>query len=92
MLLVWEMEIIIQNQLCNQVADLAIWKQTYLALILLHVNLVPKDHKREVLWVMWASLDEELVSPTVESLERLCTVYIVYEYTAVCTTVECYTE
>ena len=92
MLFVWEMEIIIQNQLCNQVADLAIWKQTYLALILLHVNLVPKDHKREVLWIMWARLDEELIAPAVQSLKRLRTVDVVHEHTAVRSTVECNTE
>ena len=57
MLFVWEIEIIIQNQLCNQVADLAIWKQTYLALILLNINLVAQDDERKVLRIVRASLN-----------------------------------
>ena len=37
---------------------------------------------------MWARLDEELISPSVESLERLGAVNVVDEYTAVRAAVE----
>ena len=37
---------------------------------------------------MWARLDEELISPAVESLERLGAVNVVDEYTAVRAVVE----
>jgi hypothetical protein len=43
--------------------------KTYLALVLLNVNLVPQYNKREVLRVMWARLNKELVPPTVKCLE-----------------------
>jgi hypothetical protein len=41
----------------------------YLSLILLDVNLIPKDDKRKVFRVVRASLDEELVPPAVQRLE-----------------------
>jgi hypothetical protein len=43
----------------------------YLSLALFHVDLVPENNKGEVLGVMWARLDQKLVSPTVQGLERL---------------------
>ena len=64
----------------------------HLSFILLHINLVAQYHKREVLRIMWACLDEELVSPAIERLERLGAVDVVDKDTAVCSTVECYTE
>ena len=62
--------------------------RAYLTFALLHINLVAEDDEGEVLRVMWASLDEELVPPAVESLERLGAVDVVDEYTAVRATVE----
>ena len=64
----------------------------HLSLVLLHVNLVSEDHEREILGIMRAGLDQELVAPTVQSLERLGAVHVVHEHAAVCTTVECDAE
>ena len=55
---------------------------------LLQINLVAEHDEREVLRVVWARLDEELISPAVESLERLGAVNVVDEYTAVRAAVE----
>lgn len=61
---------------------------SYLALVLLHIYLIAKDDEREVLWIVWAGLDEELVPPAVKRLEGLGTVHIVYENAAIGTTIE----
>jgi hypothetical protein len=42
---------------------------TDLAFAFFHVDLISKDNEREVLWIMWACLDEEFVSPAVEGLK-----------------------
>ena len=63
-----------------------------LPLILLHIDLVAQHDEGEVLGVPGASLDEELVPPTVQSLERLGAVDVVNEDAAVCATVEGDTE
>ena len=63
-------------------------RKTYLSLVLLHINLVAEDDEGEVLRVMWTSLNEELVPPAVESLERLGAVDVVDEYTAVRAAIE----
>ena len=42
---------------------------THLTLILLNINLIAQYDKGEVLRIMWAGLNEELVAPTIESLE-----------------------
>ena len=47
------------------------------------VDFVAEDNKREVFGVPRAGLDKELVSPTVEGLERICVCDIKYKYTAV---------
>ena len=63
-----------------------------LSLILLHIDLVTQHDEGEVLRVPGASLDEELVPPTVQSLERFRAVDVVNENAAVCTAVERDTE
>lgn len=45
--------------------------EPYLSLVLLDIDLIPEDDKGEVLWVMGARLDEELVPPAVQRLEAL---------------------
>lgn len=62
--------------------------QTYLTFVLLNVNLVAEDNERKVLWVMGASLNKELIAPAVKSLKRFRAVDVVYEYTAVCASIE----
>jgi hypothetical protein len=64
----------------------------HLSLILLHVNLISQYHKWEVLRIMRARLDEELVPPAIQSLERFGTVNVINKDTAVCPTVKCYAE
>ena len=64
-----------------------IW-HPYLTLALLHINLVPQHDEGEVLRVMWARLNQELVPPAVECLKGLGAVDVVDEYTAVRATVE----
>lgn len=59
-----------------------------LPLILLHIDLVSQYDEGEVLGVTRAGLNEELVPPTVQSLERLGAVDVVHEDTAVRSTVE----
>ena len=63
-----------------------------LPLILLHVDLVAQHDEGEVLGVPGAGLDEELVPPTVQGLERLGAVDIVNEDAAVRTAVKRDTE
>ena len=63
-----------------------------LPLILLHVDLVAQHDEGEVLRVPGAGLDEELVPPTVQGLERLGAVDIVNEDAAVRTAVKRDTE
>ena len=63
-----------------------------LPLVLFHINLIAQHDKGEVLGVSGAGLDEELVPPAVQGLERLGTVDIVDKDAAVCTTVERDTE
>lgn len=65
---------------------------SYLPLVLLHIDLVPQHDEGEVLRIPWAGLDEELVPPTVQGLERLGAVDIINEYAAVCTAIERDTE
>jgi hypothetical protein len=43
----------------------------HLSLALLYVNLVAKDNKWKILWVMGTCLNQKLVSPAVQCLERL---------------------
>ena len=62
---------------------------TYLSLVLLHINLISQDDKWEILRVMRARLNQELVAPTVESLKGLGAVDIVYQNAAVCATIKC---
>ena len=63
-----------------------------LSLILLHIDLVTQHDEGEVLRVPGASLDEEFVPPTVQSLERLGAVNVVNEYATVRATIERDTE
>ena len=65
---------------------------SYLTLALLHINLVPEHDEGEVLGVVWARLDKELVPPAVESLKRLGAVHVVDENAAVRATVESHTQ
>ena len=64
-----------------------VWR-AYLTLALLHINLVPENNEGEVLRVVWACLNEELVPPAVECLKGLGAVDVVDEYAAVRATVE----
>lgn len=59
-----------------------------LSLILFDVNLVPKNDKWEVLWIMWTRLNKEFVPPAVERLEALGAIDVVYKHTTISTTVE----
>jgi len=59
-----------------------------LPLIFLHIDLVAQHDEGEVLGVPGASLDEELVPPTVQSLERFGAVDVVNEDAAVCAAVK----
>jgi len=63
-----------------------------LPLILLHIDLVAQYDEGEVLGVPGAGLNEELVPPTVQGLERLGAVDVVNEDAAVCAAVERDTE
>lgn len=61
---------------------------SYLALVFLHIYLIAENNERKVLWVVWAGLNEELVSPAVERFKRLGTVHIVNEDATVGSTIE----
>lgn len=63
-----------------------------LPLVLLHIDLVAQHDEGEVLGVPGARLNEELVPPTVQSLERLGAVDVINKNAAVSTTVERNTE
>jgi hypothetical protein len=60
----------------------------YLSLVLLDINLIPKNDERKVFRVVRASLNEEFVPPAVQCLEWFSAVHVIYEYTTVGTTVE----
>lgn len=45
--------------------DVNLFVDSYLALVLLYINLISQHYEGEVLWVMWTRLDEELVPPAV---------------------------
>jgi len=64
----------------------------HLSLALFHVNLIAKNDEGEILGVMRTCLDQELVSPAVQSLKRLQAVHVVDQYATVCATVEGHTE
>ena len=56
------------------------------------INFVSKDHKWEVFWIPGAGLDEELISPTVQSLECVWLSDVKHQDTTVRTPVECHTQ
>jgi len=56
---------------------------SHLTFVLLDVNLVAKDDEREVVGIMRAGLDEELVSPAVQHLKRLGIVHVIHEDAAI---------
>lgn len=63
-----------------------------LALGLVHIDLVSEHHEREVVWIVWACLDKEFVSPALKCLERFGRVDVEDEYTAIGTAIECHTK
>jgi hypothetical protein len=63
-----------------------------LSLALFYVNLIPKNDKGEILGIVGTCLDQKLVSPAVQSLERLQAVHVVDQYAAVGAAVESNTE
>ena len=56
------------------------------------INLVPKNHKGEIVRVSWASLDQELVSPAVERLEGVGRSHIVGEHATVGAAIESHSK
>lgn len=64
----------------------------YHSLALFHINLVADYDKWEAFGVHWAGLHQELVAPTVQGVEALGVVDIVYEHAAISATVECHAE
>jgi len=65
----------------------AIWSQcTYRSVA--EVNLVANDNERKVFGVTWACLDEELVAPTLQGLERVWNGHVIDQDAAVGTPVE----
>jgi hypothetical protein len=64
----------------------------YLPLVLLNVNLISEDDKREIFSILRVSLDEELVPPRIEGLKGFGRVDVVDKDTAVGSTIECDTK
>jgi len=64
----------------------------HLSLALFHVNLIAKNDEGEILGVVRTCLDQELVSPAVQSLKRLQAVHVVDQHATVCAAVESHTE
>jgi len=60
-----------------------------LSLVLLDINLIAKNNKREVVWIVWICLNKEFVPPAVKCLEALGAVDVVYKYAAISTAIEC---
>lgn len=67
-------------------------KKACLSFVLFQINLVAKNHERKILWIPRAGLNQELVSPAVQSLKRFGTVDVINESTAVSATIECNAE
>lgn len=59
-------------------------------LSVLQVDLVAQHHKGEILRVSRAGLDQELVPPTVQSLEGVGCCHVKHQDAAVCSAVESY--
>ena len=56
------------------------------------IDLVANDYEGKIFRVAWAGLDEEFVSPTIESLERIGVGDIVDKYTTVGSAIKCYSK
>jgi histone H3/H4 len=62
------------------------------AFLLLDIDLVAQHHKRKTIGVSGRRLDQELVAPAIERIERLAVVDIVHEHAAVGAAVEGHSE
>lgn len=56
------------------------------------INFVSNNDKWEVFWISWWCLNEELISPAVQRTESIWHGDIIYQNTAISTTVECHTQ
>lgn len=61
-------------------------------LSVLQVDLIAEHHEREVLGVSRAGLDQELISPAVQSFESVGCGHVKHQHAAVCSAVECHTQ
>lgn len=59
-----------------------------MSLVILDINLVAKNNKWEVVWIVWICLNKEFVPPAVKCLEALGTIDVVYKYAAISTAIE----
>lgn len=55
---------------------------------IVQINLVTDDDKREVLWISRTGLDEEFISPAIQSLESVWHGDIKHKNTTICSSVE----
>lgn len=61
-------------------------------LSVLQIDLVAKHYKREVLWVAWAGLYEELIPPAVQGFEGVWRSHIVHQHAAVRSTIKSHAQ
>jgi len=60
--------------------------------LILQVNLVAQNNKREVIGIAWSGLNEELITPAIKVFKCLCDIDIENENTTISTTIECDTQ
>jgi len=77
---------------CSMLNHQLQWHSISTDLSRVEINFVANDDKWEVVRVTRTRLDKELISPAVQWTERVGWRHIIDQYTAVCTTVERYTE
>lgn len=61
-------------------------------LSVLQIDLVAKHYEREVLWVSWAGLNEELIPPAVQGFEGVWRSHIIHQHTAVRSTIKSHSQ
>ena len=61
-------------------------------LSIFQVYFISDYNKWKVLWISRTSLNQKLVTPTIQCLECIGIGYIIYQYATICSSIECYSK
>ena len=64
----------------------------YHSFILLDIDLIAHTNKGKILWIPRTSLDQKLVFPIIQVLERFLIIHVVDKDTAICSAIECHAQ